>query len=43
MHEEDGFQQKLLEKAYFIVKMIGLAMLQPASFDLERAVSHLRS
>ena len=25
------FQQKLLEKAYFIVKMTGLARVQPAS------------
>ena len=28
------FQQKLLEKAYFIVKMIGLARVQPGSSDL---------
>jgi len=37
------FQQKLLEKAYFIVKMIGSAMVRPASSDLESALSHLRS
>ena len=28
-----GFQLKLLEKAYFIVKMTGLAMVQLASSD----------
>jgi len=30
MQEGDGFQQKLLEKAYFIVKMTGLAIIRPA-------------
>ena len=29
------FQQKLLEKPYFIVKMTGSAMVRPASSDLE--------
>ena len=27
------FQQKLLEKAYFIFKLTGQAMIQPASSD----------
>ena len=27
------FQQKLLEKLYFYVKMTSLAMVRPASFD----------
>ena len=27
------FQQKLLEKAYFIDKMTGLAIIRPASSD----------
>ena len=27
------FQQNLLEKAYFIAKMSGAAMVWPASFD----------
>ena len=31
--KEMGFQLKLLEKAYFIVKMTGLAMVQLASSD----------
>ena len=28
-----GFQQKLLEKAYFTFKMTGPAMVRPASSD----------
>ena len=36
-------QQKIFEKAYFIVKMIGSAMVRPASSDLESALRHLRS
>ena len=31
------FQQKLLEKAYFIAKMSGPAMVQPASSDIWKA------
>ena len=31
MHKEDGFQQNLLEKTYFIAKMSGLAMVRSAS------------
>ena len=30
MHIGDGFQQNILEKAYFITKMSGLAMVRPA-------------
>ena len=37
------FKQKRLEKAYFIVKMSGTAMVRLASSDLESALSHLRS
>ena len=31
------FQQNLLENAYFIAKMPGLAMVRPASSDLWKA------
>ena len=34
MHIGDGFQQNILEKAYFITKMSGLAMVRPAQFWL---------
>ena len=33
MHEGCGFQQKLLEKAHFIVKMTASAMVWPVSSD----------
>ena len=35
--KEMGFQLKLLEKAYFIVKMTGLAMVRLASSDFWKA------
>ena len=35
--EEMVFQQSLLEKAYFIAKMSGLAMVRPASSDFWKA------
>ena len=35
--KEMGFQLKLLEKAYFIVKMTGLAMVWLASSDFWKA------
>ena len=31
------FQQNLLENAYFITKMLGLAMIRPASSELWKA------
>ena len=31
--EETVFQQKLLEKAYFVIKLTGRAMVRPDSFD----------
>ena len=38
MHEENVFfQQKLLEKAYFILKLTGRAMVRPASSDFWKA------
>ena len=37
LYERDGFQQKLLEKAYFFVKMTGPTMVQPTSFDFCKA------
>ena len=37
MHEGNVFDQKLLEKAYFIFKMTGPAMVQPASSDFWKA------
>ena len=41
------FRQKLLEKNYFIVKMIGTAagtaLVRLANSDFESALSHLRS
>ena len=33
MHTGDGFSATLLEKAYFIAKMSGPTMIQPASSD----------
>ena len=33
IHEGDGFQQKLVEKAYFIFKLSGGAVVRPASSD----------
>ena len=33
MHKEDGFSANLLQKAYFIAKMSGPAMIRPASSD----------
>ena len=33
MHEGDGFQQKLLEKTYFIFKLSGGAVVRPGSSD----------
>ena len=37
MHEGDGFQQKLLEEAYFIVKMTRPPMVWPAGSDKWKA------
>ena len=37
LYERDGFQQKLLEKAYFFVKMTGPTIVQPTSFDFCKA------
>jgi len=37
MHEGNRFSSKLLEKAYFIFKMTGAAMVQPASSDFWKA------
>ena len=37
MHEGDGFQQKLLEKAYFIFKLSGGAVVWQASSDKWKA------
>ena len=35
MHKGDGFQQNIfMEKAYFITKMSGLAMVRPAQLWL---------
>ena len=38
MHIGDGFQQNILEKAYFITKMSGLAMVRSAQFRLLESV-----
>ena len=37
MHKGNGFQQKLLEKAYFIFKLSGGAVVRPASSDKWKA------
>ena len=36
-----GFQLKLLEKAYFIVEMTGLAMVRLASSDFWKALQDI--
>ena len=38
MHKVDGFQQNLLGKSYFIVKMTAPAMVRPTSSDFWKAL-----
>ena len=37
MHEGNRFHQKLLEKAYFMIKMTGATMVRLASSDFWKA------
>ena len=43
MHKVDGFQQNLLGKSYFIVKMTAPAMVRPTSSDFWKALKTFHS